>query len=374
MHQHNKKDLRVVFIFKNFAAVKNSKVSHIGLGVAGTNTAKTLIENGIQAEVWPVTQPDDLFELLTKAEQDPKPVTHVIISAPWIPTAKLADLAVKYPKIQFTVVCHSNVGFLMADTNGVKLLRQELELQKLVDNFQVAGNNANFTKWASTVYQTEVVFLPNLYNLEGMKNPNKRHYWKPGHLLKIGCFGAVRPLKNAISATAAALQIAVLLDVDTEIWFSSGRNEGAVGIMSAIEQLVANHPKIKIRHNDWQAWPGFRDTVGKMHLLMQPSYTESFNMVTADGIYEGVPSVVSDVIDWVPKNWVGKADDVNDLARVGMELLTMPRQEAKAGQKAIKKYVANGVKAWESFLCKPIESWHDKLVSYLKGEDDDEDC
>jgi hypothetical protein len=31
-----------------------------------------------------------------------------------------------------------------------------------------------------------------------------------------------------------------------------------------------------------------------MHLLIQVSYTESFNMVTADGVLEGVPSVTSD--------------------------------------------------------------------------------
>jgi hypothetical protein len=34
-----------------------------------------------------------------------------------------------------------------------------------------------------------------------------------------------------------------------------------------------------------------------VHLLLQPSFTQSFNVVTADGVHQGVPSVVSDAID-----------------------------------------------------------------------------
>ena len=43
---------RVILAYKNFAASKN--ISHIGLGVAALNTAKTLRANGIAAEVWPI--------------------------------------------------------------------------------------------------------------------------------------------------------------------------------------------------------------------------------------------------------------------------------------------------------------------------------
>jgi glycosyltransferase involved in cell wall biosynthesis len=40
-----------------------------------------------------------------------------------------------------------------------------------------------------------------------------------------------------------------------------------------------------------------------MNVLINCSYTESFNMVTADGIAEGIPSVVSDAICWAPAYW-----------------------------------------------------------------------
>ena len=77
--------------------------------------------------------------------------------------------------------------------------------------------------------------------------------------------------------------------------------------------------------NGWQSWPKFRKTVAHMHLLLQPSYTESFNMVTADGVAEGVPSVVSEAIDWAPEDWKADVDDVLDIARTGRKLLFDPR-------------------------------------------------
>ena len=44
---------RVVLAYKNFAAHQN--ISHIGLGVTALNSAKSLRDTGIRAEVWPVT-------------------------------------------------------------------------------------------------------------------------------------------------------------------------------------------------------------------------------------------------------------------------------------------------------------------------------
>jgi hypothetical protein len=86
-----------------------------------------------------------------------------------------------------------------------------------------------------------------------------------------------------------------------------------------------------------------------MHLLLQPSYTESFNMVTADGVAEGVPSVVSHAIDWVPDHWKASMDDVLDIARVGRYLLTDP-YAPQEGLDALKSHNTEGLKAWQAFL------------------------
>jgi len=84
-------------------------------------------------------------------------------------------------------------------------------------------------------------------------------------------------------------------------------------------------------------------------LLLQPSYTESFNMVTADGVAEGVPSVVSEAIDWAPEHWKAKSDDVLDIARIGRHLLSDTRA-AHDGYEALQHHNCEGLKAWMGYL------------------------
>jgi hypothetical protein len=86
-----------------------------------------------------------------------------------------------------------------------------------------------------------------------------------------------------------------------------------------------------------------------MHLLLQPSYTESFNMVTADGIAEGVPSVVSNAIDWAPKHWKADVDDVLDISRVGRALLH-DSHAAHDGLRALRSYIVDGLQAYQHFF------------------------
>lgn len=340
----NKKDLRVVFIYLNFAARMNSRVSHIGLGNASFNTAKTLNDLGIKTEVWPVV---DECHVIEKLEQDHE-ITHLIISAPWIETQTLAELCVKYKHIQFIVLSHSNVGFLSADRAGIKKLREGAILQQNVDNFCIAGNSERFCDWATIAWDVEVVYLPNLYYIKDMEIKNK----SPLHckkILKIGSFGAVRPLKNQIDACAAALEIAKKLNIYTEFWLNSGRVEGNHSTLKAIEQLAGNIDGFKIMFKEWSHVNDFRSFVGTMDLLIMPSYTESFCMVIADGIYESVPSVVSESITWVPKNWIGNMDDANQLADIGIKLLR-EKDAVEDGQEALRRYIKEGIKAWKKFL------------------------
>src|SRR5438270_1581696 len=114
--------MSVVPAYKNFAANRN--ISHIGLGVAAINTAKVLRREGIKTDVWPVIDSSDLRKRLLAG-----PSKHVIISAPWIPSDQLQSVANEFSDTHFTVCCHSNVGFLQADRNGVKLVRELMELE-----------------------------------------------------------------------------------------------------------------------------------------------------------------------------------------------------------------------------------------------------
>lgn len=333
--------MKVIFVYKNFAANKN--ISHIGLGVAALNTQKSLIAAGIRALVYPIVNSADLRATLI-ANPD---TTHIIISAPWIPTQDMQAIVRDYPKVAFAMICHSNVGFLQADSNGVRIFREAMEIEQATHNFHVGGNNQVFCTWATRAYSALCTWLPNLYFLDGTTNVN-RPLWSSGPI-RIGAFGATRVLKNFMTAAGAAINIAQGQRADLEFWMSSERAEGGEGILNAVRQLLAGVPHAKLVLNGWQSWPAFRQTVGNMHLLIQVSYTESFNMVTADGISRGVPSVVSDAIDWVPDHWTAKADDANDVERVGAYLI-QSRTAAHEGLTALQNYNRIGMAVYKQYL------------------------
>lgn len=333
--------MSVVLAYKNFAANRN--ISHIGLGVAAINTAKVLQQHNLATAVWPIINAADLRRRLTA-----NPARDVIISAPWIPSLELQALGNDFPNTHFAVNCHSNVGFLQADRNGVKLVREVMELEAGSANIHLAGNSRRFCDWVRFAFGAPCAYLPNLYYLHDEPLPLPRPFH--GGTLKIGVFGATRPLKNMMSAAGAALEIARSLRAPLELWVSAGRAEGGGElVLGAVNEMLAGLPGVKLVLNGWQTWPSFRRTVGSMHLLLQPSYTESFNMVTADGVAEGVPSVVSSAIDWAPEDWKADVDDVLSIARVGRRLLHDPLAVSD-GRRALTRYIEDGVHSYRRYL------------------------
>jgi hypothetical protein len=105
----------------------------------------------------------------------------------------------------------------------------------------------------------------------------------------------------------------------------------------------------KLIESPWAEWSQFRATVAHMDLCMQVSFTETFNIVTADAVAEGVPSVVSSAIEWTPERWHADVDNAADIARVGSALL-WDTHAAEEGLHALERYLKCGLKHWLEYL------------------------
>lgn len=341
------KKLRVNLAYKNFAIQKG--ISHIGLGVAAMNNSMVLRRLGIRSEVRALSSNINLRQMLNLAKSEGDPYTHVVISAPWIPTRFLQQCAQLFPETQIAVNCHSNVAFLSVDSNGTALMRDGIALQTESHNFQVAGNSKRFCKWMRRAYMAPCTYLPNMYYLNGTENPHRPLWRYGGGVLKVGIFGATRVQKNIPGSVAAAIQIAQELKTPTEIWVNAKREDGPASLLNTVRQMVLNVPNVTLNYADWQPWPGFRGVVGAMHVLMQNSWTESFNMVSADGVATGVPSCVSDAIDWVPEEWQARVDNTEAIARTTMALIHDSGAAAE-GLIALKRHNREGLDSWLDFL------------------------
>ena len=343
----NPQPTRIILAYRNMAAM--TAISHIGLGVSALNTAKVLQRNGFRVEIWAIDSARHLEQRLKEAQAESVPITHLVMSAPWIPTLEWQRLCINFHRVQFCCSSHSNVGFLQADPLAAKFMTEDgPALERGFPNFSLAANSQALCGFITAGYAVPCTYLPNLYFLEPT-NRNHRPLWSSG-TLRIGCFGAARVQKNHVSAAAAAIEIASTLRANLEFWISGGRNDGMGGSSGyVVRQIISSCRFATLHENRWETWPQFRQTVAHMHLLMQPSYTESFNVVTADGVAEGVPSVVSSAIDWVPPHWQADADDVADIARVGANLLRDPKA-SQEGVASLAAYVTTGTRLWSDWI------------------------
>jgi glycosyltransferase involved in cell wall biosynthesis len=332
--------MKVGLFYKNFAA--HAGISHIGLGVAAFKNAEYLNSRGYDAIVIAAKNNIDVVEAIREYG-----LTHVIISAPWLSALDVDTMVRHFKNVKFGVIAHSNIGFLQADPGALQLLRKYTLISKELSNLFVGGNSFIFANWFSEVYGTERLVLPNLYEI----NEDEPRCRETDDIIRIGSFGAIRPQKNVMTAAAAAMLLSRRSGKLVEFHVSTGREDGGGStILNAIRQMMAQVPGIELVERHWSDWREFKRIIRSMDILFQMSYTESFNMVTADGVSEGVPSVTSDAIIWVPDSWKAHADNVYSVVNTAERLLEYHEHEAKEGRRALREHNKHGFEFWEKFL------------------------
>jgi len=338
-----KHDIRVALFFKDFAVWLQA--SCVGLNVAGYTSAKYLNDNGIKTEVYPVRHNIDIVNAIDKyKETNGKPLTHVIISAPWLSEMDMENLVKHFSYIKFLVLSHSNVGFLQADPYGIALYRKYVSLSKKYNNLNVGGNCSQFVNWFKHAYNENCICLPNMYPAERIRSK----VWNKKTPIRIGSFGAIRPEKNFMTATAAAIAIHSHFKVPVELHMSTGGDGCKSPTLPAIVQMTNDIPGFTLIRHDWQTWNHFIHLINQMNIMIQVSYTESFNMVTADGISVGVPSVISSAIRWAPSHWKADSDDPLDVADKGIMLLT--KDQRFYGSDALETHNKKSLVYWKTYL------------------------
>lgn len=339
-----KNKIHLALFFKDFAAWLND-ASCVGLNVAGFTTAKYLNKHGIHTSVFPVRHNVDIVNAIDKYnETHDHRITHAIISAPWLSVHDVKSLIKNFSDVKFVILSHSNVGFLQADPYGVELFREYAKLSDTYPNLLVGGNSIRFVNWFRAAYNKKCICLPNIYPTDHVKSK----VWNRNAPLKIGAFGAIRPEKNFMTAAASAVAIHSLLGIPVELHMSTGGENCRSTTLPAIVQMTKDIKDFKLIRHDWNTWDKFIKLIAHMDLLISPSYTESFHMVTADGISVGVPSVVSPVISWAPDSWKADPDDALDIADVGIKLLT--ENQHHLGSNALLKHNEESFKRWVYFL------------------------
>ena len=335
----------VVIAFKN-PVVEGAY--HEGLGITANNAALVLRENKINAIAIPVPNGEFIWQALLGEWNG---ISHLVLEAPFIDADFLGRLFKSFPKVTFTILYHSNLGFLSQDQFAGASIPAYLALEAKYPNFGLSSNSLRFVRGIEAISGQQISWLPNLY--PGLTSPVANENAHGAKILNIGLFGACRVLKNWLTASVAAGIIGKILKLPVNLHVSTGRDENAASTRKVLMAL-AGISKVNVIEVPWLKHPDFVKYVSQIDLLLQPSFSETWNTVTADGCSVGVPSVVSPAIQWVPDNWKAQPDDVVNVAEVGVKLLSDPI-EGRRGWEALYSYNQSSIKAWFKWLDIPYQ-------------------
>jgi len=229
--------------------------------------------------------------------------THVFIEAIWVTPEKIEVLIKKYPKIKWIIRIHSQLPFLANEGIAFDWIWKYDILTMIYKNLFISGNNINFIKDLKKLY-INPIYLPNIYCPNVNLTDNSRE--KTDEFLDVGCFGAVRPMKNHLSQAVAAINFANKLNKKLRFHINGDRTEQRGDqALKNLENLFRGYAKHQLIKHNWMTHLDFLGIVRKMDIGMQVSFSESFNIVSADFANNYVPIVVSDEINWLP--WWTKA-------------------------------------------------------------------
>lgn len=286
-----------------------------GLSVSVEMLALGLDRLGIDHKIVQVIDNNDIDREVTAY----KP-THVIIEAFWVVPSKFDVLLPLHPTVHWIVRNHSKSDFLSHEggmvgwaieyiKKGVTLACNSPEavtdFQKLARSSGVSADDA----------RRLVTYLPNYYPVA---EPNRRFLtllwvilrWfgiygrrpavRSSRVWEVGCYGAIRPLKNHLNQAIAAISVADQLGLTLRFHINATRVEGkAEPLLKSLQVLFAQHPKHELVQEPWMDHPEFLAALAGLDLLMQVSRSETFNIVAADAISASVPVLGSDEIPFL---------------------------------------------------------------------------
>ena len=310
---------RVIFILKRREDYNAITHSHIGLSTGLYNSANFMNEmlNSMHIESKLVVVPDNNH--IDREVTKHKP-THVIIEALWVVPQKFNILKKLHPKVKWIIRLHSEMPFMAGEGMAMDWIGDYSEIDNVilginaprmyheVKNYLKIKNN-----WNEATSNEKVVYLPNYYPQQYKKT---KKIDKNKDTIDIACFGAIRPLKNHLVQAFAAIEFADRIGKKLNFHVNAGRIEmNGSPVINNLKGLFQHlHGKHELINHTWCPREQFLELCSTMDIGVQSSFSETFNIVGADLISQGVPLVGSTEIPWCSTLYTADPTDSRDIA------------------------------------------------------------
>jgi hypothetical protein len=347
---------RVLFLLKRREDYSQDvSYSEHGLSTGLLNSATfindMLGENFITASVVVVADNNDIDREVAAF----KP-THVIIEALWVVPEKFDILSKLHPTVRWIVRFHSETPFIASEgiamnwaLGYMKHPRVELGINapRFMDEIQTIMRAAGYS---DEIIHARIHYLPNYYpvpyDIEAVARDNLAPY------VNVGCFGAIRPLKNQLLQAIAALEFAAKIDKKLRFHINIGRTEMKGepilhNLKGLFDGLAGQGHELVI--HEWMPHDKFLEVAKTMDIGMQVAFSETFNIVAADMVTNGVPIVVSKEIPWATAA-IADPTNADEIARVMHYAWDYSDENVFSNVESLMAYVDASENHWRGFL------------------------
>lgn len=308
-----------------------------GLRASALLVARALEAHGHRCGLAEVTDGNCVDREVTKFDPDV-----VVLEAVWCPPAKLAELVAlpHHCGRTWAVRNHSKLPFLALEGVSIGWL---IECARIPGVYATC-NSTEASRDLEVLSGKHVPCLPNCYP-EPFLPPKFRPM---SDAVDVGCFGAVRPLKNHAAQAVGAIAFARRTKRRLRFHVNASRLEcGGDPVLKSLRTLFTAQPDAELVEHPWMDRMNFLKVCEGMDLGMQVSYSETFSIVAADMVSRGVPVVGSQEIPWL--HWRATANP-NYCGTMPLVLEEAEKTGAGESQRSLREYSRKSEGVWAQWL------------------------
>jgi hypothetical protein len=284
----------------------------------------------------------------------------VIIEAFWVVPEKFDELYKVCPHVKFIIRNHSETPFLSNEGIAFDWMLRYVQKPNVFmsanaprmleeQRFLVGLENP---RWTEDMVRMKTPYLPNYYPTKDCPTTGSE-LSTDSEFIDIGCFGAVRPLKNTLEQAIGAMKFARRLNKRLRFHINGGRIEmGGQPILKNLSQLFEHFPQYELINHPWMDHTEFRALVASMDIVTQVSFSETFNIVAADAVTQNVLTVTSTEVPWSARILQANPTSSSDIAEAMFRAWELRRSNPTFNPSilGLSHYNKESEKAWLGYL------------------------
>lgn len=344
--------VKLLFILKRKENFNELTDTHIGLSTGLYNSASFMndfmVEEGFESNLVVVIDNNDIDREVTRYKPD-----IVIIEALWVVPTKFDILQKLHPKVKWIIRLHSELPFIANEGMAMDWLGDYSKFRNII----IACNAPRMLDELRTFLRIknqwkkveDIIYLPNYYPVTFKEKP----YDKDKEIINISCFGAIRPLKNHLVQAIAALKFVEKTQKKLRFHINMDRiemkGEPVMNNLRGFFQHLYPIGHEMVGHR-WTPREGFLKICSEMDIGLQCTFSETFNIVAADLICEGVPVVTSGEIPWSYHKYDANPVSSDDIYNKLLLIHENPIENVIYNQRELYKYGKNSRDIWVKYF------------------------